>query len=116
MHLQYDNTLMYARVCAEEWLSLGLFKKYVFFSKSPDLNFCADLFWLQGVLLQHLFKMTSKATAGKQGVQKLNNIQKQGPNCVLIAGGALLSTLTIKLGCKLKQAFEMGRNAKQGFT
>ncbi|KAG1359123.1 hypothetical protein COCNU_08G005690 [Cocos nucifera] len=44
--------------------------------------------------------------------QKLNNIQWEGPNWVLVAGGALLSTLSIRLGCKLKQVF----GAKQQYN
>jgi len=29
-----------------------------------------------------------------------------GPNWVLVAGGILLSTLSVRLGCRLKQMFE----------
>ncbi|XWS65011.1 hypothetical protein CRYUN_Cryun05aG0054200 [Craigia yunnanensis] len=36
--------------------------------------------------------------------QKSKKIQGEGPNWILIAGGALLSTLSIRLGYKLKQA------------
>ncbi|XP_077244734.1 uncharacterized protein LOC143884814 isoform X2 [Tasmannia lanceolata] len=44
--------------------------------------------------------------------QKPKHIQGEGPNWVLIAaGGALLSTLSIRLGCKLKQALETKRPA-----
>ena len=32
--------------------------------------------------------------------------QGDGPNWVLIVGGALLSTLSIRIGCKLKQAID----------
>ncbi|XVE90385.1 hypothetical protein DITRI_Ditri20bG0073400 [Diplodiscus trichospermus] len=38
--------------------------------------------------------------------QKSKNIQVEGPNWILIAGGALLSTLSIRLGYKLKQALD----------
>ncbi|KAJ7949932.1 Intracellular protein transport protein USO1 isoform 2 [Quillaja saponaria] len=38
--------------------------------------------------------------------QKTNNIQGEGTNWVLIAGGALLSTLSIRLGYMLKQALD----------
>ena len=34
------------------------------------------------------------------------SFQGEGPNWVLIAGGALLSTLSIRLGYKLKQAID----------
>ncbi|EOY10211.1 Intracellular protein transport protein USO1 isoform 3 [Theobroma cacao] len=38
--------------------------------------------------------------------QKSKNFQGEGPNWILIAGGALLSTLSIRLGYKLKQALD----------
>ncbi|KAJ3694016.1 hypothetical protein LUZ60_009496 [Juncus effusus] len=37
------------------------------------------------------------------------NFRVEGPNWVLIAGGVLLSTLTVRLGCKLKQVFDKKR-------
>lgn len=37
---------------------------------------------------------------------KSKSFQGEGPNWVLIAGGALLSTLSIRLGFKLKQALD----------
>ncbi|KAK9120381.1 hypothetical protein Syun_017998 [Stephania yunnanensis] len=40
---------------------------------------------------------------------KSNSYQGQGPNWILIAGGALLSTLSIRLGYKIKQALDMKR-------
>ncbi|GMJ12232.1 hypothetical protein like AT4G27620 [Hibiscus trionum] len=39
-------------------------------------------------------------------VQKSKKFQSEGPNWILIAGGALLSTLSIRLGYKLKQALD----------
>ncbi|KAK9144142.1 hypothetical protein Sjap_004045 [Stephania japonica] len=42
-------------------------------------------------------------------VPKSNSYQGQGPNWILIAGGALLSTLSIRLGYKIKQALDMKR-------
>ncbi|KAL9247050.1 hypothetical protein vseg_020521 [Gypsophila vaccaria] len=39
-------------------------------------------------------------------VQKLNGSQGEGPNWVLVLGGALLSTLSIRLGYKLRQAVD----------
>ncbi|CAL9071198.1 unnamed protein product [Musa textilis] len=50
--------------------------------------------------------MRPKANGTLQRGQKLNHYKGDGPNWVLIAGGALLGTLSIRLGCKLKQAFE----------
>ncbi|XWS58003.1 hypothetical protein CRYUN_Cryun09bG0221700 [Craigia yunnanensis] len=38
--------------------------------------------------------------------QKSKKFQGEGPNWILIAGGALLSTLSIRLGYKLKQALD----------
>ncbi|KAL3645939.1 hypothetical protein CASFOL_011119 [Castilleja foliolosa] len=38
--------------------------------------------------------------------RRSKNIQGEGPNWILIAGSALLSTFTIRLGCKLKQVFD----------
>ncbi|GAV80179.1 hypothetical protein CFOL_v3_34536 [Cephalotus follicularis] len=38
--------------------------------------------------------------------QRSRNYQGEGPNWMLIAGGALLSTLSIRLGYKLKQALD----------
>lgn len=43
-------------------------------------------------------------TAAMSRTQKSSGIQREGPNWVLIAGGALLSTLSFRLGYKLKQA------------
>ncbi|WOL13213.1 hypothetical protein Cni_G21982 [Canna indica] len=48
--------------------------------------------------------MRSKRNATIRRGEKLNHFRGDGPNWVLIAGGALLSTLSIRLGCKLKQA------------
>lgn len=43
---------------------------------------------------------------GVPRAQKSKNYQGEGPNWILIAGGALLSTLSIRLGYKLKQALD----------
>lgn len=45
-------------------------------------------------------------TNGVPRAQKSKNCQGEGPNWILIAGGALLSTLSIRLGYKLKQALD----------
>lgn len=57
------------------------------------------------ILVGLVFILTMKPkTAGsiKRGHSK--HIQAEGPNWILLAGGALLSTLSIRIGCKLKQA------------
>ncbi|XP_043699663.1 uncharacterized protein LOC122650332 [Telopea speciosissima] len=48
--------------------------------------------------------------------QKLKNFQGEGPNWILIVGGALLSTLSIRFGYKLSQAPDTKRldNASNG--
>ncbi|URE28279.1 hypothetical protein MUK42_35797 [Musa troglodytarum] len=56
--------------------------------------------------MRFTIKMRPKANGTLQRGQKLNHYKGDGPNWVLIAGGALLGTLSIRLGCKLKQAFE----------
>ncbi|KAH9771283.1 hypothetical protein KPL71_012650 [Citrus sinensis] len=45
-------------------------------------------------------------TDGASRGQRTKHIQGEGPNWILIAGGALLSTLSIRLGYKLKQTFD----------
>ncbi|KAL5767581.1 hypothetical protein ACOSP7_014179 [Xanthoceras sorbifolium] len=50
-------------------------------------------------------------TDGLSRGQKAKNIQGQGPNWILIAGGALLSTLSIRLGFKLKQTLDSKQQA-----
>lgn len=45
-------------------------------------------------------------TSGVPRAQRTRTFQGEGPNWVLIAGGALLSTLSIRLGYKLKQALD----------
>ncbi|XP_077234253.1 uncharacterized protein LOC143876444 isoform X2 [Tasmannia lanceolata] len=61
------------------------------------------------ILLNH--KMKSKTDRTIVRTQKSKHIQGQGLNWVLLAGGALLSTLSIRLGFKLKQALETKRPA-----
>ncbi|KAG0491541.1 hypothetical protein HPP92_004939 [Vanilla planifolia] len=51
-------------------------------------------------------KMRSKTDRSIQGEQQIERFKGDGPNWILIAGGALLSTLSIRFVCKLKQAFE----------
>ncbi|XP_042376082.1 uncharacterized protein LOC121969865 isoform X1 [Zingiber officinale] len=53
--------------------------------------------------------MNPKTNAPIQRGQKLNHVHQEGINWVLIAGSALLSALTIKLGFKVRQAFETRR-------
>lgn len=45
-------------------------------------------------------------TNGVPRAQKSKNFQGEGPNWILIAGGVLLSTLSIRLGYKLKQVLD----------
>lgn len=52
-------------------------------------------------------KMKSKASVGvyrRQG-RVITDHVAEGPNWVLVAGGILLSTLSVRLGCTLKQLF-----------
>ncbi|GLT33915.1 hypothetical protein SLA2020_084680 [Shorea laevis] len=49
--------------------------------------------------------MTTGSSQVSKG-QKPKGFQAEGSNWILIAGSALLSTLTIRLGCKLKQALD----------
>uniref|UniRef100_A0ACD5Z269 Uncharacterized protein n=1 Tax=Avena sativa TaxID=4498 RepID=A0ACD5Z269_AVESA len=51
--------------------------------------------------------MKSKANRGIQKAGRVDHLQGGGPNWVLVAGGVLLSTLSVKLGCKLRQMFDM---------
>ncbi|KAL0907926.1 hypothetical protein M5K25_022382 [Dendrobium thyrsiflorum] len=51
-------------------------------------------------------KMKSKANGSMQRAQMMDRVNGDGPNWILIAGGALLGTLSIRIGCKLKQALE----------
>lgn len=58
--------------------------------------------------------MKPKTTAVSR-TQNSRSFQGEGPNWVLIAGGALLSTLSIRLGYKLKQAIDTKQhNANNG--
>ncbi|KAK1286626.1 hypothetical protein QJS10_CPB20g01103 [Acorus calamus] len=50
--------------------------------------------------------MKQKANGSIQRSQNGRHIQGDGPNWILIAGSALLSTLSIRLYCRLKQTFE----------
>jgi hypothetical protein len=50
--------------------------------------------------------MKSKHNRGIQKAGRVDHLQGGGPNWVLVAGGVLLSTLSVKLGCKLKQMFD----------
>ncbi|MQL87909.1 hypothetical protein Taro_020460, partial [Colocasia esculenta] len=55
------------------------------------------------------FKMKSKANNTIQRPNKLQQAHLEGSNWMLVVGGALLSTLSIRLGWKLKQIFETKR-------
>ncbi|XP_062181578.1 uncharacterized protein LOC133885839 isoform X2 [Phragmites australis] len=49
--------------------------------------------------------MKSKTDGSIQKTGKANHVQGVGPNWVLVAGGVLLSTLSVRLGSRLKQLF-----------
>ncbi|KAK9055966.1 hypothetical protein SSX86_027053 [Deinandra increscens subsp. villosa] len=48
------------------------------------------------------------------GAQRGNKFQGQGPNWILIAGGALLSTLSVRLGFRLKQVLDSKQPRNNG--
>uniref|UniRef100_A0A0E0IVV7 Nuclease associated modular domain-containing protein n=1 Tax=Oryza nivara TaxID=4536 RepID=A0A0E0IVV7_ORYNI len=48
----------------------------------------------------------SKENGSIQKAGKVDHSQRGRPNWVLVAGGVLLSTLSVRLGCKLKQMFD----------
>ena len=50
--------------------------------------------------------MKNKTSRSLQKSGRGSHVQGEGPNWVLVAGGVLLSTLSISLGCKLKQLFD----------
>uniref|UniRef100_A0ACD5TD47 Uncharacterized protein n=1 Tax=Avena sativa TaxID=4498 RepID=A0ACD5TD47_AVESA len=50
---------------------------------------------------------SSKTNGSIQKAGRVNHVQGEGANWVLVAGGVLLSTLSVRLGCKLKQMFDM---------
>jgi len=50
--------------------------------------------------------MKTKTSRSLQKSGRGNQFQGEGPNWVLVAGGVLLSTLSVKIGCKLKQLFD----------
>jgi hypothetical protein len=55
-----------------------------------------------------VLRMRSSKTNGSiQKAGRANHVQGEGANWVLVAGGVLLSTLSVRLGCKLKQMFDM---------
>lgn len=53
----------------------------------------------------------NRKTSGVSRGQRSKNFHGEGPNWILIAGGALLSTLSIRLGFKLKQALDSKQQA-----
>ncbi|CAN6461366.1 unnamed protein product [Victoria cruziana] len=58
--------------------------------------------------------MNSKSNAAFSRDRRTANVHVGGPNWVLIACGALLSTLSIRIGCKLKQALLDRRSTDDG--
>ena len=67
--------------------------------------FCCRLFCHLHVFLRFCINMKSRSNSEAR-VQRVKSNQGDGPNWVLIVGGALLSTLSIRIGCKLKQAID----------
>ncbi|XP_074591418.1 uncharacterized protein LOC141847303 isoform X2 [Curcuma longa] len=57
-------------------------------------------------------KSTINGTGSIQATHKMNHGQGNGPNWVLVVGGALLSTLSIKLGCQLKRILDNKQQEK----
>ncbi|URD73879.1 hypothetical protein MUK42_08854 [Musa troglodytarum] len=55
-------------------------------------------------------KSNTNGIGASQATRKMNVLQGEGPNWVFVVGGALLSTLSIKLGCQLKRAFDNKRH------
>lgn len=51
-------------------------------------------------------RMKTKTSRSLQRSGRGNHVRGGGPNWVLVAGGVLLSTLSVRLGCKLKQLFD----------
>lgn len=54
--------------------------------------------------------MEPKTNGNTQRAQQLRHVHGEGPNWILIAGAALLSTLSIRIGCRIKQAFDAKRS------
>uniref|UniRef100_A0A453NWZ1 Uncharacterized protein n=1 Tax=Aegilops tauschii subsp. strangulata TaxID=200361 RepID=A0A453NWZ1_AEGTS len=61
--------------------------------------------WLNKLVILGV-RMKSKTNRGMQKAGRVDHLQGGGPNWILVAGGVLLSTLSVKLGCKLKQMFD----------
>ncbi|KAM3300628.1 hypothetical protein ACQJBY_041578 [Aegilops geniculata] len=56
---------------------------------------------------QAVLRMRSSKTNGSvQKAGRVSHAQGEGPSWVLVAGGVLLSTLSVRFGCKLKQMFD----------
>ncbi|XP_048550773.1 uncharacterized protein LOC125530416 [Triticum urartu] len=56
---------------------------------------------------QAVLRMRSSKTNGSvQKAGRVSHAQGEGPSWVLVAGGVLVSTLSVRLGCKLKQMFD----------
>lgn len=56
----------------------------------------------------HAIKMKPRRH-GSPNAQNIKSYQREGPNWILIAGGALLSTLSVRLGYKLRQVLDARR-------
>ncbi|CAM0953486.1 unnamed protein product [Alopecurus aequalis] len=52
---------------------------------------------------------SSKTNGSIQKAGRVSHVQGEGANWILVAGGVLLSTLSVRLGCKLKQMFDTNK-------
>lgn len=59
--------------------------------------------WLKKLAIA---RMKTKTSRSLQKSGRGNQVRGEGPNWVLVAGGVLLSTLSVRIGCKLKQLFD----------
>lgn len=56
--------------------------------------------------------MSSRINGSLKRTNVLNHVNQKVPNWIVIVGGALLSTLSIRLCCRLKQVFDFRRRRK----
>lgn len=79
---------------------------------SPGVCWCYYTFpiWAYFDGLQPL-EMKPRTNGGSRS-QRSKGVQSEGPNWVIIAGSALLSTLSVRLGYKLKQVLDSRQQNK----
>ncbi|KQK04619.1 uncharacterized protein LOC100845287 [Brachypodium distachyon] len=59
---------------------------------------------------------SSKANGSAQRAGEVNHVRGEGASWVLVAGGVLLSTLSVRLGCKLKQMLDVKKQNSSAST